>query len=84
MVKVKLIGTLKEIFGEEEIVLQATRFSELLRMLSKNIPDVMDSRGRPSGSYLFLLNDSDIRVYEGDPELGEEDEVVIIPVSHGG
>jgi molybdopterin converting factor small subunit len=84
MVRIKLIGTLKEVMGKEEVVLHVNRFSDLLREFSKKIPDVMDSRGKPSGSYLFLLNNSDIRLYEDDPELEEEDEVIIIPVSHGG
>uniref|UniRef100_A0A7J3ZIF9 MoaD/ThiS family protein n=1 Tax=Fervidicoccus fontis TaxID=683846 RepID=A0A7J3ZIF9_9CREN len=84
MVKVRLLATLKERVGKEIVEVEAQTLQELARKLSHHIPDIIDPDGRPSGLYLFLINGADYRVRGENPELSSEDEVIIIPVSHGG
>ena len=85
MVKVLLHGTLKTIAGKKELIIKTKRLSNLLKQLKTLIPDLLNHREKISATYLFLLNGKDIRLYEDeDIVLNENDEIEIIPVSHGG
>ena len=84
MVKVRLMATLKERFGKETIVLEAQTLLDVLRKLAETAPDLLDPVGRPSPLYLYLINGADSRILGDNPQLGEEDEIAIIPINHGG
>lgn len=84
MVLVKLVSILAKNVGAEEISISASSFTELLKELSKLIPDLLSEKGVPSQRYIILVNDRDYRVYEGEIELKNSDTVIIIPVIHGG
>jgi len=84
MVKVRLVSTLKEKFGEEEIEVNAEDLHSLVKILSNKVPDIADFEGRPSGLYLILINDVDARVYGENPKIEDNSVVTVIPVNHGG
>jgi len=84
MVKVRLMATLKERVGKEEISIDANTLNELAKKLAIIIPDVVDSNGNPSPLYLYVINGTDSRVLGENPTLEKESEVAIIPVNHGG
>ncbi len=84
MVKVRLVSTLKEKFGKEEIEVNAEDLRSLIKFLSNKVPDIADFEGRPSGLYLLLINDVDARVYGENPKITEDSIVTVIPVNHGG
>lgn len=84
MVRVKLLATLGEKYGDEEVEVRASSLSELISSLSKRIPEIAEAGGKPSPLYLYLINGVDARVLGDNPVLRDEDEVSIIPINHGG
>lgn len=82
--RILLVGQLKEIFGSEEMEVKGKKLSEVLKFLSIKVTDLLDLDGKPSGKYLFLINGVDSLVYGDDPEVGDEDNIAIVPISHGG
>ncbi len=84
MVLVRLVSILAKNVGAKEISISASSFTDLLKELSKLIPDLLNDKGVPSQRYIILVNDRDYRVYEGKIELKDSDTVTIIPVIHGG
>ncbi|MGC8909977.1 MAG: MoaD/ThiS family protein [Fervidicoccaceae archaeon] len=82
--KIILVGHLKEVFGGEVLEAEGRRLSEVLKFLSSKANDLLDLDGKPSGKYVFLINGVDSLVYGEDPEVSEEDNITIVPISHGG
>jgi len=92
MVKIVLIGALKQHFGRDILEIKIDKpctLSEFVKLLYEYNPrfkDIVLDNGMPRPGYIVLLNGVDIRVYESpkDLELHAEDEITIIPIVHGG
>jgi sulfur-carrier protein len=91
--KIKFIGALRHISGKTEIIVnfrESESLKELLMKLSQEFPSLekifidqqlIDSRSNT----LILVNGREISVLSGlDTKLNEGDEIVFIPVVHGG
>ncbi|GBC75010.1 hypothetical protein HRbin06_00319 [archaeon HR06] len=76
MVKVKLLGPLKTLLGKDTLI-----FDEEMSLssLMKNLEGFMDRR-----DFLVLVNGIEMSVIGEDKWLKKDDEVVLVPVVHGG
>ncbi|XHH07983.1 MAG: MoaD/ThiS family protein [Candidatus Bathyarchaeia archaeon] len=93
-VNVKFVGALRHITGKPQITVDySTGFSikELIHKLVQNAPEIKTSiidqqiDGTIKTNALILVNDREISVLNGlDTLLCEGDEVVFVPVVHGG
>ena len=95
MVKVKLTGILKGISGKEAVILnfeRPTTVEEVIFRLAEMFSmefrrALIDSElNSPKPNALILLNGREISVLPGGlgSEVKNGDEIVIIPVTHGG
>jgi molybdopterin converting factor small subunit len=85
---------MRHIVGENEKVIELNReatVGDLLRLIlttySKNVTTLLFEKDYESvrNDVLILINDVDMGVLEGvDTVLSEEDEVTLMPISHGG
>lgn len=94
-VKIKMMGLLKKVFGRnevlielnksertelKEVILKLIEISDVLRDLLLD-PELKD----PRPNILVLVNGREISVLGGlEAEIRDGDEVVLIPVIHGG
>jgi MoaD family protein len=93
-VNVKFVGALRHITGKPKITIDySTSFSlkELIEKLVQDAPEIKTSiidqqtDGAIKTNALILVNDREISVLKGlDTLLSDGDEVVFIPVVHGG
>lgn len=92
-VKIKLLGVFRGISGESEVTLRPKRATVrgAIEMLTESLPQ--KARGLlidrylndPRPNVLFLLNGKEISVLEGlETSIKDRDELMIIPVAHGG
>lgn len=84
MVEIEFLANLANKIGQAKHIAQPAPLSKILREFIAKVPDLLDLEGKPSTSYIFLINGVDSRVFGEDPELKDGDKVVVIPVSHGG
>jgi molybdopterin converting factor small subunit len=91
MVRVKLAGVLKGRLGRDEISIEVSepvKLKEFLKELRVKIPDLreaVEEDGSLTTSYIAFLNDVDYRLLGGlDYVLEDNDEIFLVPVSHGG
>ncbi len=91
IVRVKLTGVLRGRLGKDEISVEASesvKLKEFLKELRTKIPDLreaVEEDGSLTTSYIVFLNDVDYRLLGGlDYVLKDNDEIFLVPVSHGG
>jgi molybdopterin converting factor small subunit len=94
IVTVKFVGVLRRVAGKSTMVINCSaKFSvkDLLQKMFLDIPEIntyiinQQADGTINNSALILVNDREIRVLNGlDTLLTNNDEVVFIPVAHGG
>jgi MoaD family protein len=91
-ITVKFIGALRHASGENTQVIDCAECSvkELIDRISGSSPDLKRNLiggegGNPRPNSLVLVNGREISVLDGlDTVLKDDDEVVFIPVVHGG
>lgn len=92
-VNVRLLGVLRGVSGRSRITLEIKQptVRKVLRKLTDSLspeaqrllldPEIRD----PRPNTIILVNGKEISVLKGlETEVKEEDEIVLIPVSHGG
>jgi len=89
--KVKLYGFLRSVVGRFEIDKPIRRRMTVLQvvneLLNPQLPDSLICRSGDAASsgLLFVLNGKDVSLLNGlDTVVNDQDELAIIPVSHGG
>jgi molybdopterin converting factor small subunit len=93
-VTVKFVGALRRVAGKSTVMIPCSaNFSvkDLLQKIFLDIPEIktcitnQQTDGAIKNSALILVNDREISVLNGlDTLLTGNDEVVLIPVAHGG
>jgi len=92
-IKVKFLGIFKKAFGSNEISLEASRDEKLrdvIWKLTESSPELgrvlIDPELRdPRPNAVILVNGKEISVLKGlETEVGNQDEIIFIPVTHGG
>ncbi len=92
--KVKLLGVFRGLSGKQQLVIKLTKPASIRAVVQKLVelyepefkqalidPELDD----PRPNALIIVNGKEMSVLEGlKTELDEGDEVVIVPVSHGG
>ena len=93
-VKVKLLGVFRGISGKQQLLIKLKKPASIRAVVQKLVelfsPEFKQALidpelGDPRPNALIMVNGKEISVLEGlKTELDEGDEVVIVPVSHGG
>ena len=92
-VTVKFIGALRHVSGAGELVLNCkgnVSIRELMREITEEVPaltrSLLDQQlEEPTPNVLILVNGREISVLNGlETNLQDGDEVVLVPVVHGG
>ena len=91
-VTVRFIGSLRIASKKNKLMLEVEEemsLSKALRKITKELPMLkqvlIDSDSRPRTNMLMLVNGKEISVLDGlETMLYDGDEVVLIPVVHGG
>jgi MoaD family protein len=92
-VNIKLLGVLHGISGKSRITLKLEKptVRKMMQKLADSLPKeakkllVNPEVNDPQPNMLILINGKEISVLKGlETQLKENDEVVLIPVSHGG
>jgi len=94
-VKVRLIGTFQVLSGKSKLLVELEKEPAIVRKMIQKLvegfppefkealidPELKD----PRPNALILVNGKEISVLEGmETEVNKGDEIVLIPVSHGG
>jgi sulfur-carrier protein len=93
IVNVKFIGALRQISGKSKFTIETSNCKSVLELIDeisqskpemkKNLIDQQLEDPKPNA--LILINGKEISVLDGlATKLGEGDEIVFIPVVHGG
>ena len=89
----KFIGAVRQISGKSHLAINFSGFDtlrDLIGMLSKDMPDLekifnTEKSSNSDSNSLILVNGKEISVLNGlNTKLRDGDEVVFIPVVHGG
>jgi molybdopterin synthase sulfur carrier subunit len=91
-VTLKFLGALRHASGEENVVVncQEATIMELVDVVTKRMPalrpNILDDQlETPKPNALILVNGKEISVLNGlDTQVKDGDEVVFVPVVHGG
>ncbi|MBS7611373.1 MoaD/ThiS family protein [Candidatus Bathyarchaeota archaeon] len=90
-VKVRFLGFLARLYGSEEVTLEVpedSTFKDLLKSLVKRksrFKNAVLNGGDVREIVLTLINQKDIGVLNGlNTKLKDGDEIVFVPISHGG
>lgn len=93
-VKVRLLGAFRELHGEDQVVLVLKKPTPVRRVVQKLVEGLSDESKRviidpelddPRPNALFLVNGREISTLKGlETKVYDGDEIVIIPVTHGG
>lgn len=94
-VKVKLIGTFRVLSGKSKLLVKLEEEPAIVRKIIQKLvegfsPEFKDALidpelKDPRPNALILVNGKEISVLEGmETEVNKDDEIVLIPVSHGG
>jgi len=90
---IKFIGALRHISGKTQLTVnfqKSTSLKELLSKLSKELPQLEKTLSEQqandsTSNALILVNGREISVLEGlETKLNDGDEIVFVPVVHGG
>lgn len=87
--KVELIGHLRSVINKDVLELKIEghiSFLEVLKMLPKELKDILLENEKPRPGFLLLLNGSDVRSLSKGVEtlVLDGDVLTIIPIIHGG
>lgn len=90
--KLKFLGSLRQACGKETLILDSAGGSilDLVKTISKKTPELRrnlldEHLQEPKPNALILVNGKEISVLEGlATKLKDGDEVVFVPVVHGG
>ncbi|MCE4610489.1 MAG: hypothetical protein F7B17_00775 [Desulfurococcales archaeon] len=83
-VRVKLLASLRESAGLDEIVVKASTWKEALALAVEKVPSLktaINSDGSPKPGYIVFVDGVDSRLLEGGESARE---IVVLPVNHGG
>jgi len=86
MLKVKFLGPLKSLFGHESVELtkNEVRLEDLMGAINEVSPQSEKEGLDPSG-ILFIVNGSALEMrLDKSRLLKEGDEIILLPVAHGG
>ncbi|MDR0798084.1 MAG: MoaD family protein [Nitrososphaerota archaeon] len=93
-VTVKFVGTLRNAAGKSSMIIHCSPLFSVKNLIQKILLDIPDIKttvilyqavGSIKNNVLILVNGREISVLNGlDTQLYNDDEVVIIPVAHGG
>lgn len=92
-VNIKLLGVLRGVSGKSHISLKLEKptVRKMMQKLGESLPNearrlfVDSSISDSQSNMLVLINGKEISALKGlDTRIVEDDEVVVIPVSHGG
>ena len=90
---VKFIGALRQVSGKTQLKVECTEslsLKDLILKITQDMPQLKASLidqqlGAMKTNALILVNDREISVLNGlDTKINEGDEVVFVPVVHGG
>ncbi|MGD0494653.1 MAG: MoaD/ThiS family protein [Candidatus Bathyarchaeia archaeon] len=93
IVSVKFVGSFRGISGKDKLTLKFGRPVSLTALVKKTVeqlPKLKSSlidpeSGEPRRSMLVLVNGKEISVLNGlETRVNDEDEVIFVPVVHGG
>lgn len=93
-VKIKLHGTLKQATGKTSYQLEVPK-NVTLQTLLKKLAEMMEPHAKkalmesgllnPESNMIIIVNGKEASALNGlDTEISADDEVVLIPISHGG
>jgi molybdopterin synthase sulfur carrier subunit len=92
-VSVKFIGSFRSLSGKNRLALKlenAAPFSEVVKKIAEGLPRLEEALidpecGSPKTNMLVLVNGKEISVLNGlETAIKDGDEVVFVPVVHGG
>ena len=92
-ITVKLIGALRYISGKNQLSInyqECTSLKELITIITKETPELKPSLisqqpDKSKANVLILVNEREISVLNGfETKLNDGDEIVFVPVVHGG
>ncbi|MCW4024323.1 MAG: MoaD/ThiS family protein [Candidatus Bathyarchaeota archaeon] len=91
-VNIKFVGALRQIFGKTPLTINFTEGQSLLSLIAQISQDnpqmkknLIDQQENPKPHALILVNGKEISVLAGlETTLQDGDEVVFIPITHGG
>ena len=93
-VKVKLLGIFRELYGKDQVIIELEEPTVVRRAIQKLIEGFSDEFKRaiidpelndPRPNALILVNRRELSALKGlGTEVYDGDEIVIIPVTHGG
>ena len=93
-VKVKLLGIFRELYGKDQVVIGLKEPTAVRRVIQKLVEGFSDEFKRaiidpelndPRPNALILVNGREISALKGlETKAYDGDEIVIIPVTHGG
>ena len=92
-VTVKLVGALRHIAGKNQLSIshqKAMTLMDLITKISKEAPElkpnlISQQPDEPKANALILVNGREISVLNGlETKLNDGDEIVFVPVVHGG
>lgn len=92
-VTVKLVGALRHMSGKNQLNIghqQAMTLMDLIATISKEAPElkpnlISQQPDEPKANALILVNGREISVLNGlETKLNDGDEIVFVPVVHGG
>jgi MoaD family protein len=92
-VNIKLLGALHGVSGKSHISLKLEKptVRKMMQKLADSLPEEVKKLlanpevNNPQSNMLILINGKEISVLKGlETEIKKNDEVVLIPVSHGG
>jgi len=93
VVSVKFVGSFRGLSGKDKLTLKFRRPVSLTALVKKTVeqlpklrPSLIDPEsGEPRRSMLVLVNGREISVLNGlETRVKDEDEVVFVPIVHGG
>jgi sulfur-carrier protein len=93
LLTLKFIGAMRQISGKNQLIISiqdGNTLRDLIDKLGKNMPELQkifggQKFGNSNSNSLVLVNGTEISVLSGlDTNLKDGDEVVFIPVVHGG
>ncbi|MEM3041579.1 MAG: MoaD/ThiS family protein [Nitrososphaerota archaeon] len=92
-VKIRLMGIFKKALEKDQIIFETQKTEKLRDIIQKIVETSPELRrvlidpelGDPRPNAVILVNGREISVLEGlETEIGDRDEIVLIPVAHGG
>jgi len=92
-IKIKLLGIFKKTLGKDQILLEtgeSEKLRDVIQKLAESSPGLRrilidPELGDPRPNAVILVNGREINLLEGlETEVSDRDEIVLIPVTHGG